>query len=96
MMRGLSDTCREWLVLLDAAAYVSTNPLDLSVYPADFVSVSFYKMLGYPTGLGALLVRSDRSDLLQSKYFGGGTVRAYTSSDHYHVPKESLHQRYPL
>lgn len=40
----------EWFVLLDAASYVATNPLDLSVYPADFVAVSFYKMFGFPTG----------------------------------------------
>ena len=42
-------------MVLDAAAYVPTNPLDVSAVDADFVCVSFYKMFGYPTGLGALI-----------------------------------------
>jgi hypothetical protein len=40
----------------------------------DFVVFSFYKMLGYPTGLGALLVRRRVAHLLNRVYFGGGTV----------------------
>ena len=46
-----------WDVLLDAAAFVPTNRLDLTAVQPDFVSVSFYKMFGYPTGVGALLIR---------------------------------------
>ena len=45
-----------WRVLLDAAAFVPTNRLDLSATQPDFVTLSFYKMFGYPTGVGALLV----------------------------------------
>ena len=47
---------RGWDVVLDAAAYVSTR-LNLREVQPDFVSVSFYKMFGYPTGVGCLLVR---------------------------------------
>jgi hypothetical protein len=39
-----------WLVMLDAAAYVPTHALNLSRTPADFVSLSFYKVFGYPAG----------------------------------------------
>ncbi len=39
-------------VLLDTAALLCTSPLDLSQYKPDFVTVSFYKMFGFPTGLG--------------------------------------------
>jgi molybdenum cofactor sulfurtransferase len=39
-----------WFVLLDAAAFVATNELNLSKFPADFVVLSFYKMFGFPTG----------------------------------------------
>lgn len=46
-----------WDVLLDAAAFVPTNRLDLQAIQPDFVTLSFYKMFGYPTGIGALLVR---------------------------------------
>ena len=44
-----------WHVLLDAAAFVPTNALDLSSVHPDFVALSFYKMFGYPTGIGCLL-----------------------------------------
>lgn len=61
-------------VLLDAAAYVPTSKLDLKLNPADFVSVSFYKMFGYPTGLGCLLVKKSKFDKLRKPWFAGGTV----------------------
>ena len=48
---------RGWDVLLDAAAFVPTNRLDLSRWHPDFVPLSFYKMFGYPTGVGCLLAR---------------------------------------
>lgn len=62
--------------LLDAAALVSTSPLDLSnhVVAPDFVSMSFYKIFGFPD-LGALLVRKAGAHVLRRrKYFGGGTT----------------------
>ena len=34
----------KWLVLLDAAAFVPTQPLNLSEVEADFVTISFYKV----------------------------------------------------
>ena len=67
-----------WSVLLDAAALVPTSRLDLSRAKPDFVSVSFYKMFGYPTGVGCLLVRSDRLSALRRPWFAGGTVKFAT------------------
>jgi molybdenum cofactor sulfurtransferase len=64
-----------WHVLLDAAAYVPTNRLDLGVWSPDFVSVSFYKMFGYPTGVGALLARRSALATLERPWFAGGTIR---------------------
>jgi len=61
-------------VLLDAAAYVPTTKLDLSVVKPNFVSASFYKIFGYPTGLGCLLIRKDSFAKLQKPWFAGGTV----------------------
>jgi molybdenum cofactor sulfurtransferase len=63
-----------WDVLLDAAAFVPTNKLDLSVVKPDFVPVSFYKMFGYPTGLGALIARSEALAKLHRPWFAGGTI----------------------
>ena len=67
-----------WHVLLDAAAFVPTNPLDLRVVKADFVALSFYKMFGYPTGVGCLLVRKDVLPQLRRPWFAGGTVNFAT------------------
>ncbi len=63
-----------WDVFLDAAAFVPTNPLDLSQYKPDFVGVSFYKMFGYPTGIGCLLARRDSLKKLKRPWFAGGTI----------------------
>ena len=63
-----------WDVLLDAAAFAPTNPLDLSSWPADFVPISFYKMFGYPTGIGALIARREALKKLQRPWFAGGTI----------------------
>jgi len=48
-IRAKSTDAAQWLVLVDAAAYVPTQPLDLRQASPDFVSLSFYKMFGYPT-----------------------------------------------
>lgn len=61
-------------VLLDAAAFVPTNTLDLGEVSPDFVCVSFYKMFGFPTGVGALLARREALARLRRPWFGGGTV----------------------
>lgn len=63
-----------WDVLLDAAAFVPTSPLDLQAVQPQFVSVSFYKIFGYPTGLGALLVRKDAFGKLVKPWYAGGNI----------------------
>lgn len=63
-----------WDVLLDAAAFAPTNQLDLSLYKPDFVPLSFYKIFGYPTGLGALIARRSALAKLQRPWFAGGTI----------------------
>lgn len=61
-----------WLWLLDASKYAGTSPLNINTQlpPEDrphFITVSFYKIFGYPTGLGALLVRRDAAALLRKR-----------------------------
>lgn len=65
-----------WDVLLDAAAYVPTNRLDLSRCHPDFVALSFYKMFGWPTGVGCLLARREALARLERPWFSGGTIVA--------------------
>lgn len=75
-----------WDVLLDAAAFVPTSPLDLSQVKPDFVPVSFYKMFGYPTGLGALIARKEALAKLHRPWFAGGTITvASVQGDKYYL-----------
>lgn len=63
-----------WDVMVDCAAYVPTNRLDLSEAKPDFVTLSFYKMFGYPTGVGCLIARKEALEKLQRPWFAGGTI----------------------
>ncbi|BFZ53873.1 hypothetical protein PYCC9005_000904 [Savitreella phatthalungensis] len=75
--------------LFDAAALASTSPINLDSNGPDFVCISFYKMFGYPSGLGALLVkRSTRTAKLISRrrYFGGGTVSGLAATSDFAAP----------
>lgn len=65
---------RGYMVLLDAAAFVPTAVLSLREVPADFVTLSLYKVLGYPTGVGALVARRESLGRLRRPWFAGGTV----------------------
>ena len=65
---------KNWDVLLDVAAYVPTSKLDLSVIKPDFVALSFYKIFGYPTGIGCLLVKKSKFSILKKPWFAGGTI----------------------
>jgi selenocysteine lyase/cysteine desulfurase len=84
---SLIEAARErgWHVLLDAAAFVPTNKLDLRVVSPDFVAVSFYKMFGYPTGIGCLLIRNATLETLKRPWFAGGTVNFATVQGRIHV-----------
>ena len=64
-----------WRVLLDAASYLPTSDLRLSEIRPDFLTLSLYKIAGYPTGVGALIARKDALAELRRPWFSGGTVR---------------------
>ncbi|HEU4382502.1 MAG TPA: aminotransferase class V-fold PLP-dependent enzyme [Anaeromyxobacteraceae bacterium] len=75
-----------WTVLLDAAAFAPTNRLDLGRWHPDFVPLSFYKMLGYPTGVGCLLARRAALGRLRRPWFAGGTITvASVQGDRYYL-----------
>ncbi len=65
---------RGWDVLLDCAAFAPTNRLDLRAVHPDFVPLSFYKIFGYPTGVGALIARRSKLAKLRRPWFAGGTI----------------------
>lgn len=60
--------------LLDAAALAPSSVISLSETPVDAMVVSFYKMFGYPTGVGALIVKESFLEILERPWFAGGTV----------------------
>src|SRR5262249_55036939 len=63
-----------WDVLVDATAFAPTNHFDVGRVRPDFAAISFYKIIGFPTGLGCLLMRRDRVERLTRPWFSGGTV----------------------
>ncbi|TEB27326.1 PLP-dependent transferase [Coprinellus micaceus] len=77
-------------VLLDAAALAPSTSFSLSDYPAiDAIAVSFYKMFGFPTGIGALVAKKKFLGRLKRPWFAGGTVdvvqvpgKGFTRAEH--------------
>ncbi len=63
-----------WDVLLDAAAFAPSNRLDLGRWHPDFVALSWYKLFGYPTGIGALIARREALARLERPWFAGGAI----------------------
>ena len=84
----LSSTFHKWYTMLDIAKAACTQKINLRELDPDFACVSFYKIFGRPTGIGALFVKrsskhvilpdSNESYTLQGnrihRYFGGGAV----------------------
>jgi selenocysteine lyase/cysteine desulfurase len=72
-------------VLLDAAAYVPSNRLDLSAVKPDFVPISWYKVFGYPTGIGCLIARREALGRLRRPWFAGGSVHLASVQGDWHT-----------
>jgi selenocysteine lyase/cysteine desulfurase len=79
---------RGWDVLLDAAAFAPANRLDVGRWQPDFVPISFYKIFGYPTGTGCLLVRRHAAQKLRRPWYSGGTstFSSIAGDGHYLTP----------
>jgi selenocysteine lyase/cysteine desulfurase len=74
-------------VLLDVAAFVPSHALSLRECPADFVALSFYKLFGYPTGVGALIARHESLAKLRRPWFSGGTIEYVSVANESHQLK---------
>ncbi|KAK3337026.1 pyridoxal phosphate-dependent transferase [Cercophora scortea] len=97
LRRNGASSAKRIYTLLDAAALVSSSPLDLSCADTapDFTALSFYKIFGFPD-LGALIVRREAGEAFNSRrYFGGGTVDMVVCvKEQWHAPKSQfLHER---
>lgn len=76
-----------YLILLDAAKYITSHKLDLSLIKPDFIPISFYKLFGsILSGLGCLIVKKTHLSLFNKDYYGGGTYDL-------HIPQEKEHYK---
>lgn len=89
---------KHWRVLMGAAKFTARHPLNLTEAQPDFVTLSFYKLFGYPTGVGALVLRSETAAELKKHYWGGGTVSiagaGRTASDDVKVFKGRIAEKF--
>lgn len=68
-----SSSSSKWLWLLDASKLASTSVINIMddyppMYRPDFICCSFYKIFGFPTGIGALIVKNTTASLLNKRF----------------------------
>ncbi|XP_037932226.1 molybdenum cofactor sulfurase 3-like, partial [Teleopsis dalmanni] len=89
-----TDDESNFFVCLDTASYAASNYLDLGKFKPDFCCLSFYKMFGYPTGVGALLVSKRGQNVLNKVYYGGGTVKIAMTRQNFHEKRDGFTERF--
>jgi len=82
--------------LLDAAALAPSSVISLSDTPVDAMAVSFYKMFGYPTGVGALIVKESFLKTLERPWFAGGTVDVVQVPGSIITRASNLHEQFEV
>lgn len=85
-----------YYTLLDAAALAPTSTFSLRDHPVDAMAVSFYKMFGFPTGVGALIVKESFLDQLSRPWFAGGTVDVVQAPGMLHTMVAEPHERFEV
>ncbi|KAF9262666.1 PLP-dependent transferase [Marasmius fiardii PR-910] len=80
--------------LLDAAALAATSPISLSDTPVDAMAVSFYKMFGFPTGVGALVVKKSFLKQLRRPWFAGGNIDVVQVPGNIVTRSRELHEQF--
>lgn len=85
---------RGWNVLLDAAAHASNSRLNLSLVKPDFVPISFYKMFGFPTGVGCLIIKKTSYAKMHKRWFAGGSILLVSVMADFYAPETLGHARF--
>ncbi|OCH89433.1 PLP-dependent transferase [Obba rivulosa] len=83
-----------YYTLLDAAALAPTSIISLTETPVDAMAISFYKMFGFPTGVGALIVKESVLSRLERPWFAGGTVDVVQAPGTIVTMSADLHERF--
>ena len=81
---------------MDAAALAPTSVISLTEIPVDAMVVSFYKMFGYPTGVGALIVKESFLATLERPWFAGGTVNVVQVPGALFTRAAKLHEQFEV
>lgn len=82
--------------VLDAAALAPTTRISLAKTPVDAMVVSFYKMFGFPTGVGALIAKRSFLDILERPWFAGGAVDIVQVPGVIATPAECISSRFEV
>jgi selenocysteine lyase/cysteine desulfurase len=82
-----------YATLLDAAALAATSRISLRSSSVDAMAVSFYKISGYPTGVGALVAKKSFLKSLRRPWFAGKFFHIYGGP---YAPTELIYQAEPL
>lgn len=82
--------------LLDAAALAPTSIISLSETPVDAMAISFYKMFGFPTGVGALIAKESFLEKLHRPWFAGGTVDVVQAPGNLHTMTSEIHEQFEV
>jgi molybdenum cofactor sulfurtransferase len=78
----------KWAIIGDVAAFLPTNPLNLTEYPIDAAVLSFYKIIGYPN-TGALIIRNDFAKRLKKRsYSSTSSEGSLLHGNHYKLHEE--------
>ena len=82
--------------LLDAAALAPTSKISLTATPVDAMAASFYKMFGFPTGVGALVAKESFLAQLERPWFAGGTVDVVQAPGKIVTLAAEMHERFEV
>ncbi|MGE5424710.1 MAG: aminotransferase class V-fold PLP-dependent enzyme [Syntrophothermus sp.] len=83
-----------WNVLLDAAAFLANDRLDVASVQPDFIPVSFYKIFGFPTGIGCLVIRRECYEKMYKRWFSGGSILIVSVKNDFYAPEAVGYARY--
>jgi selenocysteine lyase/cysteine desulfurase len=87
----ITDAQRQgYRVLLDAAAFLPSNGISLRDVHPDFMTLSMYKLFGFPGGVGALVARREALAQLERPWFAGGTVDWVSTLHHMHRLRDGV------
>jgi len=85
-----------YFTLLDAAALAPHSIISLWETPVDAMAVSFYKMFGFPTGVGALVVKKSFLSQLKRPWFSGGNVDVVQVPGRLVTRSHELHEQFEV